>query len=78
MAKTNKNYSILVGVELDTSTIQQQLNEKSKELKFDSNQKEINDLTLSVQAANEVFSKSVDVIATMVEQVYELDTALTE
>ena len=78
MAKTNKNYSILVGVELDTSTIQQQLNEKSKELKFDLNQKEIDDLTLSVQAANEVFSKSVDVIATMVEQVYELDTALTE
>lgn len=89
MAKTNSNYSILVDVELDTSNIKKQLNNAAKDIKLDLNTKgatqDLNDLedtmedtSLTFQAANEVFSKSVEIISAMVEQVFELDTALTD
>lgn len=89
MAKTNSMYSILVDVDLQTSTIQKQLNDASKNLKVDLNtsnaSKDLKDLgdtaddvSLTFQAANEIFSKSIDIIMSMVDQVYELDTALTE
>lgn len=89
MAKTNSNYSILVDVELETSTIKKQLNDAAKEVKLDLNTKgakqgleelgsTMEDTSLTFQAANEVFSKSIEVISSMVDQVYELDGALTE
>ena len=89
MAKTNSMYSILVDVDLQTSTIQKQLNDASKNLKVDlktSNASKdlkdlgdtMDDVSLTFQAANEIFSKSIDIIMSMVDQVYELDSALTE
>lgn len=99
MAKTNSNYSILVDVELDLSTIQKQLNEASRKVKFDvdsgnvreasSNIRDLTDNTddmtramydaeLSFQAANEVFHISLDIISSMVDEVFDLDSALTE
>lgn len=89
MAKTNSNYSILVDVELETSSIKRQLNNASKELKInldakdavngiDSLNSSMLDTSLTFQAANEIFSTSIDIISSMVDQVFELDTALTE
>lgn len=83
------NYSVLVGVELDTKNVQQQLNQKLKNLKVDLDTKDatkgLNDLNSSItdayltfQAANEIFSTSIDIIKSMVEQVYALDAAMIE
>ena len=89
MAKTNSNYSILVDVELETGKIKTQLKEASKGLKITADTKDAIDgidnlensmkqVSLSFQAANEVFSTTIDIISAMTEQVFELDTALTE
>lgn len=83
------NYSVLVGVELDTKNVQKQLDNNLKNLKVDLDAdkavKSMNDLTdsaenalLTFQVANEVFRTSVEIIGSMVDQVYELDSALTE
>ena len=83
------NYSVLVGVELDTKNVQQQLNQNLKNLKVDLDTKDttkgLNDLNSSItdtyltfQAANEIFSTSIDIIKSMTEQVYALDSALIE
>ena len=84
-------WSVLVGVELDTNAqkIQQQLNKISKDLKVDIDTKDakngvdsltqsVEDLSLSYQAANAILSKSIEIISSMVNEVYALDTALTE
>lgn len=79
-------YSILVDAEFDTKRIQDKLNKAAKGVKVNvQGKKEIEglgkameDTSLTFQAANEVFSKSIDVISSMVEQVFEMDTALTE
>lgn len=120
MAKSSNNYSILVGVQLDTSNIQSQLNAYAKNLKFklefangdaisgglgtinqkfkettdaaDSASKKTkdlndslrnandtaNDTALTFQAANEIFQTSIDIISSMVEQVFELNDAMIE
>ena len=89
MAKTNSNYSILVDVELETSTIKKQLDEASKNIKINLDTKNakqdiedlsyaMEDTSLTFQAANEIFSRSIEVISSMVDQVYELDTAFTD
>lgn len=83
------NYSVLVGVELDTKNVQQQLNQNLKNLKVDLNTKDAvkgmqdlnsatEDVSLTFQAANEIFSKSIEIIGAMVDQVYELDAAIIE
>lgn len=83
------NYSVLVGVELDTKNVQKQLDNNLKNLKVDLDAdkavKSMNDLTdsaenalLTFQVANEVFRTSVEIIGSMVDQVFELDSALTE
>lgn len=85
------NYSILVDVELQTKNIKSQLNKISKEqtipFKVESKDatKELNELEKSIeevgvsfQEANLIMSRSIDTIVSMVDQVYELDTALTE
>lgn len=89
MAKTNSMYSILVDVELKTSDIQKKLDAatKGKKVNLDTKdaQKGVNDLDsaiadmgLTFQEANLIMSKSIDIITSMVDQVYELDGALTE
>ena len=99
MARTSNNFSIFASVELDTSTIQKQLTNASKGIKFDVDSKsvkeaaknvgdlgdassqakgKVEDINLSFQAANEIFSKSISIISSMVEKVYNLDDALTE
>lgn len=120
MAKSSNNYSILVGVQLETSNIQSQLNKIAKSLKFDLNfdtgdglskslgnvsttVKEVGksaetaskqtdalgdsmkntgnstyDTMLTFQAANEVFQTSIEIIGSMVEQVFELNDAMIE
>ena len=89
MAKTGNNYSILVDVELQTKTVQKQLNEATKNLKISFDTKNAKDnlsdvtdaidtMGLTFQEANLIMSRSVDIIVSMVDQVYELDSALTE
>lgn len=84
-----KNYSILVDVELNTKNVQQQLNNKLKDLKVNMNTKDATkslkeldssmmDTYLTFQVANEIFSTSIDIIKSMVEQVYKLDAAIIE
>ena len=78
-------YSILVDVELQTKQIQQQLNAVSKNTKINVDSKSVKtatqnlkDLTLEFNAANEVFSKTTQLITSLVGQVKELDDALTD
>lgn len=86
MAKTRSNYSILVDVELDTSNIQKQLNQNAKvQLNTTDAIKSLlgldnamEDTSLTFQAANEVFSTTKDILMSMVNQVYELDSAIIE
>ena len=86
MAKTRSNYSILVDVELDTSNIQKQLDKNAKvQLNTTDAIKSLlgldnamEDTNLTFQAANEVFSTTKDILMSMVNQVYELDSAIIE
>lgn len=84
-----KNYSILVDVELQTKNIQKQLDNVAKDTKISFDTKDaknnIDDLSesfenmgLTFQEANLIMSRSIEIITSMVDQVYELDTALTE
>ena len=88
----NSNYSILFDVEFETKQVEQALqqvkrNMKSPKLELDTKGaqdsveklgKSMEDVQLTFNAANEVFGTTIDVIKTMAEQVYELDSALTE
>ena len=78
------NYSILVDVNLQTKQIKEQLN-KIKGAKINLNtssvkqaSKDIQDLELNFNAANEVFSKTIDIISALASQVLELDNSITE
>lgn len=83
------NYSILADVELKTTNLQKQLTEKAKGLKINLDTKDavtntenlrntMEDTSLTFQAANEIFSKSVEIIESMVDRVYKLDKAIVE
>ena len=89
MAKKNSNYSILVDVELQTADIQKQLNNATKNAKVTLDTKDaqrsandlassVEDMGLTFQEANLIMSRSIEVITAMVDEVYSLDTALTE
>lgn len=98
MGKTQANYSILVGVELQTKQIQQELDKISKKLKeldlkvsdkaskviqdvannTDKAKDSANDLSLEWQQAQTIMSKSLEIITAMVDEVYNLDSAMTE
>ena len=76
---------IKVGVEIDTSDIQSQLNRQDWNVDLGGSTKGIKGLTaagqqmnLTYQAAHEIFSKSVGAISSMVKQVKEMDSAITE
>lgn len=78
-------WKIKVGVELDTSDIQSQLNNLDANINLGNSSRGIRDLTaagnqmnLTYQAAHEIFSKSVGAISSMVQQVKEMDSAITE
>lgn len=78
-------WKIKVGVELDTSDIQSQLNRQDWNIDLGGSSRGIRDLTaagnqmnLTYQAAHEIFSKSVGAISSMVSQVKEMDSAITE
>lgn len=78
-------WKVSVGVQLDTSDIQKQLNEIHPNINLDDSTSSINGLTaagekmnLTYQAAYSIFSKSIDAISSMVGQVKELDSAITE
>ena len=78
-------WKIKVGVEIDTSDIQSQLNRQDWNIDLGGSSKGIRDLTaagnqmnLTYQAAHEIFSKSVGAISSMVSQVREMDSAITE
>lgn len=78
-------WKIKVGVELDTSDIQSQLNRQDWNIDLGGSSRGIRDLTaagnqmnLTYQAAHEIFSKSVGAISNMVSQVKEMDSAITE
>lgn len=86
----NSAWSVLVGVELDTDTrkLQAQLDKAAKgvNLSFQTHKsKDWKNLieqgekaSLTFQAANLIFSRSVEVITSMVEEVYNLNGALIE
>lgn len=94
MAQTNthsSNYSILVDAELDLKKIQHQLKSISgQKITLDSSslkdvssnadaaERAVSDLGLTFQQANMIMSQSVEIISSMVSQVYDLDSSITE
>lgn len=82
-------WNISVGVKLDTSDIQSQLNNVSKNIKLGidtgNSTSKVKDVTqagqsmnLTYQAAYSIFSKCTEAISSMVTQVMEVDKALIE
>ena len=80
-------YSILVDVDFNTSQIQQKLRQATQNTKinFDVNSsgidqaaKSAENLGLTFQEANLIMSKSLDIITSMVDEVYALDDSLTQ
>lgn len=78
-------WKISVGVDLDTSNIQQQLNKVNAHIDLSDSTNSVNnlnkagaDLNLTYQAAYSIFSKSIGVITSMIGEVKELDSAITE
>lgn len=92
MANKTSNFSILVDVDFDTKQVQKKLDSVGKQTTLEMKTKGIDEASkkldgvaessrqaaLSFQAANEVYSTTIDIIGSMVEQVFELDSALTE
>lgn len=79
MALSGDNFTILATVEADTSKIEKKL--KNQKFSIDAEvkgAKSVEDLALSVNAANEVMRTAIDVTSKFVEQVFELDGAITE
>lgn len=78
-------WKVSVGVDLDVSDIQKQLNQVHGHIDLSHSTKNVKGLTdagkqmnLTYQAAYSIFSKSVSAIASMVDQVKEMDSAVTE
>ena len=80
-------YSILVDVDFSTSQIQQKLRQAAQNTKInfdvdsgsiDQAAKSAENLGLTFHEANLIMSKSLDIITSMVDEVYALDSSLTE
>ena len=80
-------YSILVDVDFSTSQIQQKLRQAAQNTKInfdvdsrglDQAAKSAENLGLTFQEANLIMSRSLDIITSMVDEVYALDSSLTE
>lgn len=92
MANTRSNFSILVDVDFDTKQVQSQLQKATRKLSIDVDSGQVRnaatdvknlgsameDTSLTFNAANEIFRTTLDVITSMVDQVYAMDSALTE
>ena len=79
MATRNEQFKIIATVEADTSTIQKKLNSQKVKIKADvSGAKSVEDLSLTVNAANEVFRTAIDLTSKFIEEIFELDNATTE
>lgn len=78
-------WKVSVGVDLDVSNIQKQLDQVHGHIDLNDSTSSVKGLTaagkqmnLTYQAAYSIFSKSVGAIASMVDQVKEMDSAVTE
>lgn len=83
MAKTSgSNYSIIVDAELDLKSIDEQLKQSRKTIKFDvdsgSAKQQLQDLGLTYQQLQLIASKSIETFKILSGQVFELDGAITE
>lgn len=83
MAKSGgSNYSIIVDAKLDLESIDAQLKQSRKTIKFDvdsqSAKQQLQDLGLTYQQLQLIASKSIETFKILSEQVFELDGAVTE
>ena len=68
-----------IKLDINSDNINKITKEADKAVKgFDSLDKAAQDNSLTFQAANEIFSKTIDVITSMVDQVYKLDASIIE
>ena len=78
----NSAWSILVGVDFDTSNLKRKLNQTLSEFNSKSKIKldasDIENAALTFNVANQIFRTSIEIIESLVQQVYELDSALIE
>lgn len=79
------NYKILVDVELDTAELKKKLKDATKDAKVKLDSDDIEEATkqaekfgLTFQEANLIMNKSLEIITAMVDEVYTLDSAMTE
>lgn len=79
------NYKILVDVELDTAELKKKLKDATKDAKVKLDSGDIEEATkqaekfgLTFQEANLIMNKSLEIITAMVDEVYTLDSAMTE
>ena len=76
----NSAWSILVGVDFDIGQIQKKLNQSlqniNKKIKLDTS--DIDEANLTFNVANQLFRDSIEIIGSLVNEIYELDSALTE
>ena len=72
----NSAWNILVGVDFDTDQIKKKLNDSVKKIKLDVS--DLNDANLTFNVANQLFRDSIELIGSLTNEVYELDSALTE
>ena len=74
-----KNIKAKVGLEVDAKGIKGISTEMDKATEsINATSNAMDNAELSFNAANEIFSTTIDIITAMVDQVYELDTAITE
>lgn len=74
-----KNIKAKIGVEVDTKGISGVSKEMDKATQaINQTSTAMDNAELSFNAANEIFSTTIDIITAMVDQVYELDAAITE
>ena len=83
MANTSgSNYSIIVDAKLDLESIDKQLKQSRKTIKFDvdsqSAKQQLQDLGLTYQQLQLIVSQSIETFKILSEQVFELDGAITE
>ena len=76
----NSAWSVLVGVDFDTSNIKTKLQKNLKDYKQKINLdvSDLDDVNLTFNVANQLFRDSIELIGSLTNQVYELDDALTE
>lgn len=83
MANTSgSNYSIIVDAKLDLESIDKQLKQSRKTIKFDvdaqSAKQQLQDLGLTYQQLQLIASQSIETFKILSGQVFELDGAITE